>query len=57
MDWESRSWAAWWEEAGAAAIEARERALTRAFAPLRTSGGGYRIEDEYRWVVAQAATG
>jgi ATP/maltotriose-dependent transcriptional regulator MalT len=26
MDWESRSWAAWWEEDGAAAIEAREHA-------------------------------
>lgn len=24
MDWESRSWQAWWEEDGAAAIEARE---------------------------------
>jgi ATP/maltotriose-dependent transcriptional regulator MalT len=26
MDWESRSWAAWWEEDGAATIEAREQA-------------------------------
>ena len=32
-------------------------ALARAFAPLRTSSGGYRIEDEYRYVIAQAATG
>jgi hypothetical protein len=30
MDWESRSWAAWWDEDGAAAIEAREHAY-RAF--------------------------
>ena len=26
MDWETRSWAAWWEEDGAKAIEAREHA-------------------------------
>jgi SAM-dependent methyltransferase len=37
--------------------EAVRQALTSAFAPLRTSSGGYRIEDEYRWVVCQAATG
>jgi SAM-dependent methyltransferase len=35
--------------------EAVRSALTRAFALLRTSNG-YRIEDEYRVVVAQAAT-
>jgi SAM-dependent methyltransferase len=37
--------------------EAVREALTEAFAPLRTSSGGYRIEDEYRFVIAQAATG
>lgn len=31
--------------------------LSRAFAPLRTSSGGYRLEDEYRYLIAQAATG
>lgn len=36
--------------------QAVREALSRAFAPLRTSHG-YRIEDEYRYVVAQAATG
>jgi ubiquinone/menaquinone biosynthesis C-methylase UbiE len=40
--------------AGEAAVR---DALTGAFAPLRTSSGGYRIEDEYRYVIAQAATG
>lgn len=40
--------------AGEAAVR---EALTGALAPLRTSSGGYRIEDEYRWVIAQAATG
>jgi SAM-dependent methyltransferase len=37
--------------------DAVREALTSAFAPLRSSSGGYRIEDEYRWVIAQAATG
>jgi ubiquinone/menaquinone biosynthesis C-methylase UbiE len=32
-------------------------ALGAGFAPLRTSSGGYRVEDEYRYVIAQAATG
>ena len=32
-------------------------ALSAGFAPLRTSSGGYRVEDEYRYVIAQAATG
>ena len=32
------------------------QALTEAFAPLRNSSGGYRVEDEYRYVIAQAAT-
>ena len=36
--------------------QAVREALTRAFAALRTSTG-YRIEDEYRVVLAQAATG
>ena len=36
--------------AGEAAVR---EALTSAFAPLRTSSGGYRIEDEYRWVIAK----
>ena len=40
--------------AGEAAVRG---ALTGAFASLRTSSGGYRIEDEYRYVIAQAATG
>jgi hypothetical protein len=26
--------------------------LTEALAPLRLSGGGYRIEDEYRYLIA-----
>ena len=39
--------------AGEAAVR---EALTEAFAPLRSSSGGYRIEDEYRYVIAQAAT-
>jgi SAM-dependent methyltransferase len=34
--------------AGEAAVR---EALTSAFAPLRTSTGGYRIEDEYRYVI------
>jgi SAM-dependent methyltransferase len=34
--------------AGEAAVRA---ALTSAFAPLRTSTGGYRVEDEYRYVI------
>jgi SAM-dependent methyltransferase len=34
--------------AGEAAVR---EALTSAFAPLRTSSGGYRIEDEYRYVI------
>jgi hypothetical protein len=37
--------------------EAVRAALTSAFASLRTSTGGYRIEDEYRYVISQAATG
>ena len=37
--------------------QAVREALTSAFAPLRTSTGGYRVEDEYRYVICQAATG
>jgi hypothetical protein len=40
--WEEDAWAAWWAEDGGATPE---------FAPLRTSTGGYRIEDEYRYVI------
>jgi hypothetical protein len=32
---------------------AGEEALTGAFAPLRTSSGGYRVEDEYRYAIAK----
>ena len=32
--------------------DAVREVLTKAFAPLRTSSGGYRIEDEYRYVIA-----
>ena len=37
--------------------DAVREALGAGFAPLRTSNGGYRVEDEYRYVMAQAATG
>jgi SAM-dependent methyltransferase len=35
--------------------DAVREVLTRAFAPLRTSNGGYRVEDEYRYVIARRA--
>ena len=42
MDWESRSWAAWWDEDGAAAIEAREHAY-RAFKDAGDRRGAARM--------------
>jgi len=42
MDWESRSWAAWWEEDGAAAIEAREHAY-REFKAAGDARGAARM--------------
>ena len=42
MDWESRSWVAWWEEDGAAAIEAREHAY-RAFKAAGDRRGAARM--------------
>jgi SAM-dependent methyltransferase len=32
--------------------DAVREVLTQAFAPLRTSSGGYRVEDEYRYIIA-----
>jgi SAM-dependent methyltransferase len=37
--------------------QAVREALAKAFTSLRTSTGGYRIEDEYRYAICQAATG
>ena len=37
--------------AGEAAVR---EVLTKAFGPLRTSSGGYRVEDEYRVLIAEA---
>jgi ATP/maltotriose-dependent transcriptional regulator MalT len=42
MDWESRSWAAWWAEDGAATIEAREHAY-RAFKDAGDHRGAARM--------------